>query len=157
MAAQLPKFTNDIELDGNDALGYVDDLRRILPGTKWYFFLVDQVLNCASSGGVVAARAYLGGSVAQGFVSATAVVVLSKRQVESLPQVLVDCAVKKIAEPFGGPTDGFSPCLEAYYYDVAGVDRYFVFVASTTQAYCTGVRSWHAQAFAINNIWSIGT
>lgn len=155
MARQVPTFTNDSEVDGQDALGYIDDLRRVIPGTNWYFVVVDNVLKCAFKEGVLAARAYVG----PGLRSATTVIVLSSPGARTLGQVALKCALERLHVSGGGPTDGFSPCAEAYYYDLTGppANRYFVFVASTTQSYCSAVRRFHTQAAAVQDIWSVAT
>jgi hypothetical protein len=154
-SAQLPAFSNDHELDGPDALRYINDLRRIIPGTNWYFTVLDQVTGCLQQQGVIAARAYVGTNDRQLPISATVVVVVSGGQLQSLEQVALNCALKKLHLSAGGPTEGFRPCADAYYYDVESAGRYFVFAASTTRAYCTAVREWHASRHAITDIWSI--
>jgi hypothetical protein len=156
VSAQVPTFTGDYELNGQDALRYVNDLRRIIPGTNWYFLVLDQVINCALKEGVVAARAYVGKNDQQLPVSATVVVVLSAGQLQNLTQAAVKCALATLHVPNGGPTDGFSPCAEAYSYDVQHAARYFVLAASSTQTYCAAVKNWHAQRNVVNDIWSVG-
>jgi hypothetical protein len=157
IAAQLPDFDGAHQLDGVDALGYVDQLRRVIPGSKWYFVVVDQVLQCAQSEGVVAARAY----VSSDFSSATTVVILSGSQLRNLGQVALDCAFRKLDVFGGGPADTFSPCAEAYHYDAsdgARVDRYFTFVASTSSGWCSSLANFHREQGGgqLNVVWSVG-
>jgi hypothetical protein len=146
-AGQLPKLSDEVSVDGADALGYVADVRRLIPGTNWYFAIADQMLNCAITDGLLAARAYFGGTA-----TATVVFVVASPAGYTLSQAAYDCATKKLEEPLGGPSE-FQPCADAYWYDVGSV-RYFVFVASTQATGCSTVEATHQQRYVTNQIWS---
>lgn len=132
------------QADGSAAVGYFRTLIDLVPTAKAAFSILNQVISCATSQGVAAARAY----VAQTLASAGAMLVLSHDQLSRIGQIALACLLSYVTG--GGPG---GPCFDRYYYTAPSANltyRYDVYVVATSAATCSDIEAFHKSEYSLH-------
>lgn len=130
IAALLPSFPDDIQIEGVDAISYAETVAQFIPAVAPAFRGFKVSVDCAIAHGVAAARVY----VTRDLRRASAILILSKGQLMRAPQIAAQCFVSEV---LGGGSSVWNPCAMSYGFSavVEGVqDEYSVLIVSTGQA-----------------------
>jgi hypothetical protein len=138
--AQLPDSPSDFQFVDSAAVTYAKQLVSVIPSVGPAFSAVEQLVDCGTDYGVLAAKAY----VARDYRAGGAVVILSADRLSNLPQIALSCFADRLVS--GGGFGGLSPCITRYSYVSVYEgfeDRYYVLVAGTHQPVCDWLASTH--------------
>ncbi len=137
----LPTFTNAVQLDDSEALGYAEKVASFIPAVGQTFNAIKSGAQCLLDNGVVGARAY----ILPDRSMASAVVIVSQGQLAQMPQIAAQCLLATVLG--GGPGSVWDPCARTYNFRAQStdgtIDHYFVLAVSTSSAGCEDIAAFH--------------
>jgi hypothetical protein len=141
----MPDIEGDYHFTGQQALDWAGQIAVYTPALSQIFGKVQTVAGCALDYGVVGAKGYL----TPDFTAAGAMVIVSAKQLEALPQIALQCFVSEV---LGGGGGGWSPCYDQYWVEAIVndyQDTFYVFMVGTNQETCAYFRSVHEDQFGL--------